>query len=139
MKNVSTFIGLLIVLCCTDPAQAQKAYDLIKYQATVYGNKATLQLADGYILASKVTIHSKYGDQVFSPSADEPDVQGDLRFDAVKATGRFRNNKGSWLLLKKFNGTEYPSKLSAVYWDGKVQKVITFRQLKAYSPAKGYN
>ena len=124
MKYLSTIFGLLILLCCTKPVQAQKAYDLISYQTTIYGNKMSLQLADGYLLASKVTIHSRSGDQVFSPSQGEPDAGGDLRFDPVKSTGRFKANKGSWLILKKLNGPVYPAQLGAVYWNGKTQQTI---------------
>ncbi|WP_457132153.1 hypothetical protein [Mucilaginibacter sp. UYNi724] len=111
-----------------NPASAQKAYDLIKYQASVYGNKTTLQLADGYLLASKVTIHSKFGDQVFSPQANEPDNQGNLQLSFVKGGGRLKDNKGSWMLLKNLNGPEYPLQISAVYWDGKMKKAVVFKQ-----------
>ena len=126
MKNTLVILSLLISLCCTTSAKAQKAYEIITYKATVYGRPATLQLADGYLLASKVIIRSKFGDQVYTPSAD--DAQGDLRFDVVKATGRYKDSKGSWLTLKKLDGPDYPSQLKAVYWDGKMQKVIVFKR-----------
>lgn len=128
MKNTLTILSLLIALCYGTSVQAQKAYDIIRYKAIVYGNQTTLQLADGYLLASTVIIRSKFGDQVFSPSSVEPDAQGDLRFDAAKSTGRFKNNKRSWITLKKLNGQEYPSRIKAVYWDGKVQKAVVFNQ-----------
>ncbi|GAA4328826.1 hypothetical protein GCM10023149_33020 [Mucilaginibacter gynuensis] len=62
---------------------------MISYKTTIAGKATTLQLADGYLLASKVKILSKLGNQEFSPSADEPDAKGDLRFDPVNS----KNNK----------------------------------------------
>src|SRR5207244_4279733 len=110
MKNILRILSLLLIpLFYTTSVKAQKAYDMISYKAIIYGNQAKLQLADGYLLASKVTISSNFGDQVFSPSAAEPDARGDLRFDVVEATGRFKNSKGSWLKLKKMNRAAYPS------------------------------
>jgi hypothetical protein len=128
MKNAFTVICLLITLCCITSARAQKAYDFIKYQGTIDGNKTTLQLADGYLLASKLTIYSKFEDQVFSPLTDEPDIRGDWRFDAVKLTGSHKNNGGTWLILKGLNKPEYPSQIMAIYRDGKVQKKVFFKR-----------
>ena len=128
MKNTLIVLSLLITLGCTTAARAQKAYDIISYQSMIYGNQATLQLADGYLLASKITIRSKFGNQVFAPSANEPDARGDFRFDPVKPTGRYKNNAGSWLTLKKFNDAKYPLQIKAVYWDGKIQKAVIFKQ-----------
>jgi hypothetical protein len=128
VKNTLTILGLLLTLFCTLPAKAQKAYDMILYQGTIYGNQAVLKLADGYLLASKLSMSSKLDKQEFSPSAGEPDARGDLRFDAAKATGRFKDNKGSWILIKKIGGAEYPSRIMAVYWDGKMQKTFVFNQ-----------
>lgn len=127
MKNTLIIFSLFISLYCSTSAQAQKAYDVINYKAIVYGNQTTLQLTDGYLLASKVIIRSKLGDQVYSPSANEPDARGDLRFDAIKSTGRYKDNKGSWITLKKLNEPDYPSQIKAVYWDGKVQKIVVFK------------
>jgi hypothetical protein len=126
MKNTLIILNLLIALCINS-AKAQKAYDIITYKTNIYGNQAILQLADGYLLASKVIIHSKFGNQEFAPSADEPDTKGDLRFDAIKGYGRFKDNKGSWLMLKKINGQVYPKQIKAVYWDGKMQKNVFFK------------
>jgi hypothetical protein len=126
MKNALRYIFILYGLSSANLSQAQKAYDLIKYQASIYGNKTTLQLADGYLLASKVTIHSRFGDQIFLPSADGPDTQGTLRFDAVKSAGRYKSNAGSWLTLKGLNKSTYPTQIKAIYWNGKVQKIIIF-------------
>lgn len=129
MKNLFKILSFLLISCCCAPfAQAQKAYDISNYKATIYGNPTSLQLADGYLLASKVTIRSQQGNQVFAPSAAEPDARGELRFDPVKATGRYKNNRGSWLMLKKLNATDYPAQLKAVYWDGKVQTAVVFKQ-----------
>lgn len=123
------FILLLFTLVSAgNSARAQKAYDILSYKATIKGNQATLQLADGYLLASKLIIRSKFGEQVFAPSADEQDAQGDLRFDAVKGIGKYKDNKGSWLTLKKIAGPKYPAQLQAIYWDGKVQKTFIFKQ-----------
>lgn len=130
MKNTLLILSLLITLGCTTSAKAQKAYDMISYKSIIYGSQATLQLADGYLLASKVTIRSKFGDQVFAPSANEPDARGDLRFASVKSNGRYKDNTGSWLTLKKLNDPEYPAQIKAVYWDGKMQKSVTFKQQK---------
>lgn len=128
-RNPLIVLSLLATLCGTTSARAQKAYDIIHYQATVYGSVTTLELADGYLLASKVIMRSKFGNQVFSPSADEPDARGDLHFEPVKSTGRYKNNKGSWLTLKQLNVAQYPSRILAVYWDGKVQKTFVFKKL----------
>jgi hypothetical protein len=119
---------LPILMFYTTSVKAQKAYAMISYKAIIYGSQANLQLADGYILASKVTIFSKLGNQVFSPSASEPDSRGNLRFDVVEATGRLKNNKGSWLKLEKINGSAYPLQIKSVYWDSKVQKNIVFKK-----------
>jgi len=130
MKNSLTLVGIFIILCCAAPAKAQKAYDIITFKTRIYGNPATLQLADGYLLASKVTVQSKSGYQVFTPSAAEADAQGDLRFDVATGTGKFKNIKGSWICLKKMNSPDYSSSIKAVYWDGKVQKTVVFKQVK---------
>ena len=128
MKYTLTLL-CFVVLYGAVPAKAQKAYDVIRYQTIINGSPATLQLADGYLLASKVTIYSKSGNQVFSPSAGEADAQGNLRFDLAMGTGRFKNNKLSWLTLKKMNIPEYASLIKAIYWDGKVQKTVIFKQV----------
>ena len=128
MKKAFSLFMFMILIFGIKSAQAQKAYDNITYKTTIYGNRTTLQLADGYLLASKITIHSKFGDQVFACSANEPDDQGDLRFDAVKGTGKYKDNKGSWLTLKKLAGQQYPSQIKAVYWDGKMQSVMVFKK-----------
>jgi hypothetical protein len=128
MRITSAIVSLFLILSYTLPAKAQKAYDMITYQGTIYGSKAILQLAEGYLLASKLSMSSKLGKQEFSPSAGEPDARGDLRFDAAKATGRFKDNKGSWILIKKIGGAEYPSRIMAAYWDGKIQKIFVFNQ-----------
>jgi len=128
VKKTLTTLSLLLTLFCILPAKAQKAYDMITYQATFYGNKAVLKLAGGYLLASKLSIRSKLGTQEFLPPGGEPDARGDLRFDAAQATGRFKDNKGSWVLIKKIDGPEYPSRIMAIYWDGKMQKTFVFHQ-----------
>ena len=128
MKKAFSLFMFLILMCGIKSAQAQKAYDFITYRTIIYGDQTTLQLADGYLLASKITIRSKIGNQEFAPSAAEADDQGDLRFDAVKGTGRYKENKGSWLTVKNLNGAEYPSMLKAIYWDGKMQKTFIFKR-----------
>lgn len=130
MKNPLTLICLLFYLCSAKPVIAQKAYDVIRYEALIYGRKTTLLLADGYLLASKISIHSNYGDEVFSPDSNEPDSQGYLRFIPVKGTGRYKNNEGSWVILKGLNSPEYPSKIKAVYWDGKMRITVGFTKRK---------
>jgi hypothetical protein len=127
MKHTLIILNLLIALCINS-AKAQKAYDIITYKTNIYGDQAILQLADGYLLASKVIIRSEFGNQEFAPSTDEPDTSGDLRFDAIKGNGRFKHNKGSWLTLKKINGADYPKQIKAVYWDGKMQKKVLFNR-----------
>ena len=82
-------------------AQAQKAYDILAYRADMYGNQAKLELADGYLLASKITIQSRYGDQVFVANANEPNKKGDLKFNPIKSTGRYKSIKGSWVMLNE--------------------------------------
>ena len=129
MKHTLRLLCLVITLCCAVPAKAQKAYTTITYRTSIDGNQATLQLTDGYLLASKVTIRSKFGNQVFSPAADEADAQGDFKLDASRGTGKFKHNSGSWLTLKKMNGPDYPTQIKAVYWDGKVQKTVIFKQM----------
>ena len=128
MKNTLIVLSLLITLGCTTAAKAQKAYDIISYKSIIYGNRATLQLADGYLLASRITIRSKFGKQVLAPLTSEPDVHGDLRFDLVESTSRYKNNFIPWLTLKSLNDAEYPLKIKAVYRDGKTQTVVVFTQ-----------
>ncbi|RZJ87705.1 MAG: hypothetical protein EOO20_15430 [Chryseobacterium sp.] len=128
MKKAFSLFMFLILMSGIKSAKAQKAYDFITYRTTIYGDQTTLQLADGYLLASKITIRSKIGNQEFEPSSAEADDQGDLRFDAVKGTGRYKENKGSWLTVKNLNGAEYPSMLKAIYWDGKMQKTFIFKR-----------
>jgi hypothetical protein len=128
MRNTLITISLLITFCSTNSAQAQKAYDVISYKAVLQGSTTSLQLADGYLLGSKVTIRSKYGNQVFVPSANEPDRNGKLRFDPVKGTGKHKSKIGSWLIISGLNGVDYPIHIKAVYWDGKIQTPIIFKQ-----------
>jgi hypothetical protein len=109
-------------------AEAQKAYDILSYNANIYGSKTKLELADGYLLASKITIQSREGNQVFAANANEPDKKGDLKFDPIKSTGRYKNIKGSWLMLNGINLINYPRKIIAIYWDGKMQKTVVFKR-----------
>lgn len=128
MKKAILIFSLFVLIYGISSAQAQMAYDNITYKTTIYGDRTTLQLADGYLLASKITIHSKFGDQVFASTANEPDDQGDLRFDAVKGTGSYKDNKGSWLMLKKLTGQQYSSQIKAIYWDGKMKNMLVFKK-----------
>jgi hypothetical protein len=128
MKNTLIMLSLLFTLSCTTVVKAQKAYDIIIYKTIIYGNKATLQLAEGYLLASKVIIRSNFGNKEFAPLTNEPDAYDQLRFDAVTATGRFKGIKGSWITLGKLNGPGYPSQIKGLYWDGKMRKVVVFKQ-----------
>lgn len=95
------FICLLIIvgLCFGLQAHAQKAYDIISYKVDIYGSPGKLEVADGYLLASKVTIHSSYGDQIFAADANEPNDKGELKFHPEKGTGRYKNITGSWLRI----------------------------------------
>ena len=128
LKTAFLFVILVMLLQAGNSAKAQKAYDRIIYKAVIYGNPTTLQLADGYLLASKVTIRSKYGDQVFTTANNAPDNQGDLKFDIAKSTGKYKKSAGSWLTIKGVDVPEYPSRLKAVYWDGKVLKSFVFKK-----------
>ncbi|TCD11008.1 hypothetical protein EZ449_05775 [Pedobacter frigidisoli] len=128
MKNPLLILILLVTLVCKNPARAKKSYDLISYKSIIDGSQATLKLAYGYLLASKITIRTKVGEQVFTPLANEPDLHGELRFERAKSTRKHMGNSGSWLTLKKLNDAEYPSQIKAVYRDGKVQKVVVFKQ-----------
>jgi hypothetical protein len=119
---------MLIGLCLAIQAQAQKAYDILAYRADGYGTHTKLELADGYLLASKITIHTRYGDQVFVANANEPDKKGDLKFDPINSTGRYKSIKGSWVLLTGLNLNDKPSKIVAIYWDGKVQEKFVFKR-----------
>ncbi|WP_374951047.1 hypothetical protein [Mucilaginibacter sp.] len=109
-------------------AHAQKAYDIIFYRANIYGDRTKLELADGYLIASKVTIHSQYGDQVFAANANEPNDKGDLKFDPEKGTGRYKDMTGSWIILNRSPSTNHPNKINAIYWDGKMQRKIVFKR-----------
>jgi hypothetical protein len=128
MKNILIIFTLLMTLCCyTIPAKAQKAYEILNYIAIIDGHQATLQLADGYLLASKVTIRYKLGGQVFSPSLNELDAQGDLRFDAITEAKKYKDKMGSWIILKNLDEPHNSAQIKAVYWNGQVQKVIVFK------------
>ena len=56
MRDYYTCLLILIGLTLPMQAQAQKAYDILAYRADMYGNQAKLELADGYLLASKITM-----------------------------------------------------------------------------------
>lgn len=129
MKKVFIIINLLLSLCWTGSAQAQKAYELIRYKGSIQGNRTTLLLADGYLPASKVTIYSKHGNQLFSPSTDGPDSQGELRFNAAASNKGNKKSAGSWLVLKGLDKYPYPSQIRAVYWDTKVRRAVVLRQV----------
>jgi hypothetical protein len=128
MRSTIIITSLLITLWCTNLAQAQKAYDLISYKAVLHGSTASLQLADGYLFGSTMTMRSKYGNQIFTASANEPDENGKLRFDPVKGTGKHIVKTGSWLIISGFNGVDYPLHIKAIYWDGKMRIPIIFKQ-----------
>jgi hypothetical protein len=128
MRKLLSYLAILVTLCYSTKVYAQKAYDIISYKAKVYGSPAKLAIADGYLLASKIIIYSSYGTQTFAPNANDPDIKGELRFEPVKGTGRYKDNSGSWLTLKGLNSSDYPYKLNAVFWDGKMLKQITFRR-----------
>jgi hypothetical protein len=128
MKKALNIINLLLALCWTTSAQAQKAYELIRYQGSIDGNKTTLLLADGYLPASKITIHSKSGDRVFSPSADGPDSLGQLRFEVVRPVKKYKNSAGPWLILKGLDKPTYPFQLEALYRDGKEKRTLVLKR-----------
>lgn len=120
-------VTFLTIIVTTKFAQAQKAYDNVIYKTKIYGNLAVLTLADGYLPASKVVIYSKQGNRVFMPDVAEPDRKGELRFNATKGTGSYKDNKGSWLVLTGLSGSDVPSRIKAIYWDGKTRKSFVFK------------
>lgn len=128
MRDYYTCLLILVGLSLPMQAQAQKAYDILAYRADMYGNQAKLELADGYLLASNITIHSRYGDQVFVANANEPNKKGDLKFNQIKSTGRYKSIKGSWVMLNGVNLDAPPSKIKAIYWDGKMHEKILFKR-----------
>lgn len=130
MRDLGIGLKILFIICCTSVAHAQKAYDVFAYKATVGGSVVKLELAEGYLLASKVTFHSRFGDQVYAPNENEPNAAGDLKLDLVKGTGCYKGDTGSWLLLKGLRLASNAKKISAVFWNGKIQKPIIFRQSK---------
>lgn len=120
-------VTFLTIVVTTKFAHAQKAYDNVVYKTKIYGNSAVLTLADGYLPASKMVIYSKKGNQVFMPDAAEPDRKGELRFNAVKGTGSYKDNKGSWLIVTGLSESDLPPSIKAIYWDGKTRKSVVFR------------
>jgi hypothetical protein len=130
MRNVSIRIALLLLLCTTTPVFAQKAYDVIRYKAMISGHTAILELADGYLLASKVIIGSTNGNRKFASTADVPDEQGKLRLDQVNESGKNNNVTQSWLVLEGLSGHGYPPVIKATYWSGKMQRTIAFKAEK---------
>jgi hypothetical protein len=130
MRNVFIRITLLLALCTTTPVFAQKAYDVIRYKAIISGQTAQLELADGYLLASKVTIRSANGNLMFTSTADAPDEKGKLRLDQVSGSGRNNNVPQSWLVLEGLSGHGYPPVIKATYWNGKMQRTIAFKAEK---------
>jgi hypothetical protein len=127
MKKLALTISVLLATGWILFAYGQKAYDHVTYRATIYGNAAVLILADGYLLASKLTIHSKLGNQAFTPNANEADKNGNLQFNAVKSSGRFKNNKGPWFIISGLDQPNFPVQIKAIYWDGKIRKAVVFR------------
>jgi hypothetical protein len=130
MRNVFFRITLLLALCTTTPVFAQKAYDVIRYKAMISGHTATLELADGYLLASKVIIRSANGNLVFTSMADAADEKGNLRLDQVSGSGRINNFAQSWLVLEGLNGHGYPPVIKATSWNGKMQRTVVFKAEK---------
>ena len=128
MKNCYSCLLILLGSSLVMQAHAQKAYDILSYSANIYGSQIRLELCDGYLLASKITINSRYGDQVFVANDNEPNKKGDLRFDRIKSTGRYKAIKGSWVTLNGLYLTDHSSKINAIYWDGKIQKRIVFKR-----------
>ncbi|MCJ8211341.1 hypothetical protein MUY27_16605 [Mucilaginibacter sp. RS28] len=129
MRNLLIGLKILFMMCLAFPAHAQKAYDVFTYKAMISGTIARLELADGYLLASKVTLHSRSGDKIYAPTANEPNAAGELKFDLVKGTGHYKDDKGSWLLLKGLKPEGNSNKISAVFWNRKMQKAIVFREV----------
>lgn len=118
---------VLTSVVVTNSAHAQKAFDNVTYKAKINGNSALLALADGYLPASRIIIYSKQGNQVFTPDTAEPDRNGELQFNAVKGTRSYKNNRGSWLIVKGLSGSDLPSQIKAIYWDGKTRKNVVFK------------
>lgn len=121
------FLSVILVSLCCRFTMAQKAYERIIYKTSFPGHSAVLTLADGYLPASKVVVHSKHGNQVFTASAAEADDKGEVRFNAVKGSGSYKNRKSSWIVLRGLNDATLPSRIKAVYWDGKVRQHLIFK------------
>ena len=128
MKNCYSCLLILLGSSLVMQAHAQKAYDILSYSANIYGSQIRLELCDGYLLASKITINSRYGDQVFVANANEPNKKGDLKFNPIKSTGRYKSIKGSWVMLNGVFFNARPSKIKAIYWDGKMHEKIVFKR-----------
>ncbi|WP_129714824.1 hypothetical protein [Pedobacter sp. SYP-B3415] len=97
---------------------AQKAYDTIHYLGRVEGYRAQLELADGYLLASRITFNTKRGIRVFKAMAHEADKQGKLRFVETKPRQGGGEKTALWVELRNLDADRYSPKISAVYWNG---------------------
>ncbi|PST83683.1 hypothetical protein C7T94_14220 [Pedobacter yulinensis] len=87
-----------------------------------------MTLADGYLLASKIVIHSKQGDQLFLPADIEVDENGKLRFDAVQDAVRHRTKEVATITLSGLDEHQVLPTVGAIYWDGKAKRSIIFKK-----------
>lgn len=107
---------------------AQKAYEMVEYNSTVNGMVVKLSLADGYLVASKITLISKNKKaSIFNPENGVADNNGKLKF--IPYTAPLKPAKPYFFLsgLRDSFGV-IPLTISGKYYDGNKQYSLIFKK-----------
>lgn len=107
---------------------AQKAYETVEYTGTANGMMVKLSLADGYLVASKITLITKNNNaKIFIAKNGVADTSGRLKF--IHYTAPLKPSKPYFLLSglqDSFNLV--PLTISGKYYDGKNQYPIILKK-----------
>ena len=106
---------------------AQKAYEMVEYNGTINGMTVKLSLADGYLVASKITFVSKKS-KLFYPENGFINSAKQIKFAPNANTNEL--DKEYFILLNPKNDFDkIPQQISCKFWDGK--KSYNFILLKS--------
>lgn len=107
---------------------AQKAYEMVEYNSTVNGMVVKLSLADGYLVASKITLISKNKKaSIFNPENGVADNNGKLKF--IPYTAPLKPTKAHFILSGLQDSFSIiPLTISGKYNDGNKQYSLIFKK-----------
>lgn len=117
---------LLIILICAFPvfSFAQKAYETEHYKATIQGREALLNLANGYIGATKIILKQKSKSVSYSPESGAASEKYVLRCNVKGHTDYFVLNHVKELF------TPVPRVVTGTYYIHKQAIPVKFHHVK---------